>query len=157
MPALHPKIREHLVPGVGRILADVRPVGEPFLSDLVAFLTQPVHEGGTAVKLRRTRQLVDGLFSHLDRAHDHVIVAEYLKNKILVFLRLKVRPPSVDPQNKIKLFVQRQIAHQFVLSILDFRIGLAKLWPFLRIDAQDPDFVRRILVVSNELANGWIL
>jgi hypothetical protein len=43
------------VPGVGRILGDVRPGGEPRRCELVAVITQLVHAGRTAVKLRRKR------------------------------------------------------------------------------------------------------
>ena len=63
----------------------------------------------------------------------------------------------VDLQNEIQLFVQRQIAHQFVLTILDFRIGCGQLRPLLRIDAHDPQFVGRLVRFRNELVHGWIL
>src|SRR6476620_5709018 len=65
--------------------------------------------------------------------------------------------PYVDRQNEIQLFVQRQVAHQFVLTVLDFRIGFGRLRPFLRIDANDPQFIGHLVRSRQELAHWWIL
>ena len=99
MPALHPKIREHLVPGVGRILADVRPVGEPFLSDIVAFLTQPVHEGATAVKLRR---------------HDSSLTVASL---ILIVRTITSLSPSTSKTRSLSFFVLKCALQVLTLKI----------------------------------------
>ena len=137
--------------GVLRVFPGVSflPAGEPFPGHLTAFLTQLLHEVATTVKLGRKPQFVRGPLFHLDRAHGHMLVAFA---KVLVPVG-----PIVDLQNKIQLLVQRQVAHQFVLAILDVRIGFWQLRPLLRIDAHDPQFVGHIFSIRDELAHWRIL
>src|SRR5262249_26421688 len=146
-----PILSDVAIGGISRVFAGfiLPPSVQPIPPELAAFITQLLHEVATAVELRRISQFVGRLFRHLNRTYGYTLV---------FFRKVPVAPaPLVDLQNEVQLFVQRQVAHQFVFAVLDVCNGCGYFRPLLRIDPHDPQFVGHLVSSGQKLAHWWIL